>query len=773
MKRVLKSLLACYGIMLMSAASFAQANIIAAEYFFDTDPGFGNGTTVGAITPAINIAALAFNANVAPLSNGMHTLFVRTKNVNGTWSITNKLNVAKVQAVGGNSNLISNINKAEYFYDTDPGFGNGTNIPITAATTISSLVFNADVSTLATGIHTLYLRVKDGTGWSNTNRIIFAKAQLLSGNPNTVSTITKLEYFYDTDPGFGNGIDVPITAAANINGFVFNANVNALPSGMHTMYIRSKDAQGKWSETQQYYFAKAQSLSGNPNTIANIVKAEYFYNTDPGFGNGTDIPLTAANDINGFVVNANVASLPTGLHTFYIRTKDAQGKWSIASRFQFSRIQGLSPNPNMLSKIYKAEYFYDTDPGYGNGTNIPVAASYNVSMLTFNADVTALTNGVHTLYARTRDSLGKWSETNKYTFAKVQAIAANPNTISNIVKAEYFYDNDPGYGAATDIPVVAGSNISAMSFNVDVSSLTNGVHTLYLRTKDAQGKWSVVNRTMFAKVQAVASNNNSITNISRVEYFVDIDPGFGNANAVLFTSGTDVANISFNVDMTVFANGPHTLYVRTKDNVGKWSITNVFPFNGGTAPLSVKLLSFDAKLQTDNTVQLEWVTAQEKDVDFYKIERSYNASEWTFVGQQKPVATGNIGEQKYNLLDAQPGKGIIYYRLTEIDLNGNTTTAPIRFVRLDDGRLTASSVYPNPNDGKHINISSTLFSEGKTTISIISIDGKLHYREEVNDANATVVTIVAPDLAAGHYFINLQGKEKTESLKLEVVTNLP
>lgn len=772
MKRIFKRMLTCFSVLLIGIVSTAQVNIVDAEYIFDNDPGFGYGTSIGAITPAINIASLAFNANVAPLSNGMHTLYVRSKNANGTWSVTDKLYIAKVQSVGGSNNLISNFSKAEYFYDTDPGVGNGTNIPLTAATNISSLVFNADISAVNTGLHTLYVRTKDATGWSITNSLLFAKIQGLSGNPNTVSNVVKLEYFYDTDPGFGNGTDVPITQAQNLSNIVFNANVTSLATGIHTLYIRSKDAQGKWSETQQLYFAKVQSLLGNPNTITNIVKAEYFYNNDPGFGNGTDIPLTAANDINGLVVNANVMSLPTGLHTLYVRTKDAQGKWSITSMFQFSRIQGVSPNPNQLSKINKAEYFYDNDPGFGLGTDIPVSASYNISSLNFNADVSLLSNGVHTLYARTRDSLGQWSITVNYTFAKVQALAANPNTISNIVKAEYFYDIDPGFGVATDIPVAAGNNIANLSFNVDVSSLTNGVHTLFLRTKDAQGKWSVVNNVVFAKVQSLAANNNTINNISRIEYFVDTDPGFGNANDVPFSSANDVANISFNVDMTVLVNGPHTLYVRTKDITGKWSITNVFPFNGGTAPLSVKLIAFDAKLQTDNTVLLEWITEQEKDVDYYKIERSTNTNDWAFVGEQQPKAQGNIGQQQYRMIDTHPGKGIVYYRLSEVDLNGSQTIAPIRFVRID-GTQTISKVYPNPNDGKHINISSSLFGEGKTTISILSIDGKLYYRQEVNDINATTITVVAPDLSAGHYFVNLQSNDKTESLKLEVVANIP
>ena len=50
-----------------------------------------------------------------------------------------------------------NINKVEYFIDTDPGFGLANNITITPSTSID-VDFNIDLNGVANGFHILYLR---------------------------------------------------------------------------------------------------------------------------------------------------------------------------------------------------------------------------------------------------------------------------------------------------------------------------------------------------------------------------------------------------------------------------------------------------------------------------------------------------------------------------------------------------------------------------------------------------------------------------------------
>ncbi len=109
MKFLLKYLALSVLLSATTCVGFAQ-NIINAEYFFDTDPGVGNGTALSVGTPSDSVD---FNATVSTtgLSRGYHLLYVRTKSNTGKWSLHQArriyINELKITA-------------AEYFYDTDP-----------------------------------------------------------------------------------------------------------------------------------------------------------------------------------------------------------------------------------------------------------------------------------------------------------------------------------------------------------------------------------------------------------------------------------------------------------------------------------------------------------------------------------------------------------------------------------------------------------------------------------------------------------------------------
>lgn len=86
-------------------------------------------------------------------------------------------------------------------------------------------------------------------------------------------------------------------------------------------------------------------------------------------------------------------------------------------------------------------------------------------------------------------------------------------------------------------------------------------------------------------------------NITRVEYYVDNDPGYGKATALIITVGTNLTNLSINVDIAPLSSGVHIVGVRSQDENGAWSFDNkwlfVKPFaNSGSGVPNITMVEY-------------------------------------------------------------------------------------------------------------------------------------------------------------------------------------
>ena len=139
------------------------------------------------------------------------------------------------------------IHHFEYFFDADPGVGNATSVAVTTpATNLSNFNFAPSIATLGTGLHHLYVRAVDSSyRWSLSAATLFYKEAIVT---QPLANIIGAEYYIDNDPGFGNGVPVPISPVPNVS-FNIAPNIGALSTGLHHLFVRIKNADGKWSLT--------------------------------------------------------------------------------------------------------------------------------------------------------------------------------------------------------------------------------------------------------------------------------------------------------------------------------------------------------------------------------------------------------------------------------------------------------------------------------------------------------------------------------------------
>lgn len=288
----------------------------------------------------------------------------------------------------------------EYFIDTAPTQGGGTSFSFPAVDTANQ-VLNVPVSSLSTGFHNLFVRVKNTTGiWSHyEGRLFYVISSLtIPSEP----AIVQGEWFIDTDPGFGSGTAINFASADTVNQ-VISVPVASLTTGFHNLFIRAKNAQGIWSHHQGrlFYVIPSLTIPSEPT----LLSGEWFVDTDPGFGSGNAIAF-AQNDTVNQVIDVSLANLTSGFHYLFIRAKNADGIWSHHEGRLFYVIPSLVIPSE--PQIAYAEWFVDTDPGFGNGEPLTYPATDTLD--TF-VDLSSpnFTLGIHTLFIRAKNEDGIWS----------------------------------------------------------------------------------------------------------------------------------------------------------------------------------------------------------------------------------------------------------------------------------------------------------------------------------------------------------------------------
>ena len=350
------------------------------------------------------------------LSDGAHTFHLRVRNLEGGWSPV----FTTVEMVEGGSGgaPARRLVQAEYFWNTDPGEGNGT--PVAASDggldeTVEELLASGIPSGgLSDGAHTFNLRVRDLEGcWSP----VFTTVVMVEGGSGGAPPrrLVEAEYFWNTDPGEGNG--TPVAASdGGLDETVEELLASGIPSGglsdgAHTFNLRVRDLEGGWSPLFTTVVMVEGGSGGAP--ARRLVEAEYFWNSDPGEGNGT--PLMASDGGLDETVEELLASgVPTfgllnGAHTFHLRVRDLEGGWSpLFTTVVMVEGGGGGAPPR---RLVEAEYFWNSDPGEGNGT--PLVASDGA----FDATVEQVLGaglpssdafGPQTFNVRVRSQQGPW-----------------------------------------------------------------------------------------------------------------------------------------------------------------------------------------------------------------------------------------------------------------------------------------------------------------------------------------------------------------------------
>ena len=174
-------------------------------------------------------------------------------------------------------------------------------------------------------------------------------------------------------------------------------------------------------------------------------------------------------------------------------------------------------------------------------------------------------------------------------------------------------------------------------------------------------------------VVAVSTGASAFTNIDRL----------ASTGSATGAGGADVAGTL--TSALIATASPAAIFTlgATNDNFG---------FGQATNPLPVQLSSFSARRQATNAVAVRWTTASEKNSVYFEVQRSFDGR--TFGPIAKLLAQGtSTRATAYATTDEQAPAGPLYYRLHQVDTDGQKAYSPVIAVGGDQADIV---LYPNP-----------------------------------------------------------------------------
>ena len=233
----------------------------------------------------------------------------------------------------------------------------------------------------------------------------------------------------------------------------------------------------------------------------------------------------------------------------------------------------------------------------------------------------------------------------------------------------------------------------------------------------------------------------------------------------------DLVPIKFNVDADTSDFSNYTLDVA--NNTILWQgLTSFSEGSGGTTPdvvTPVELLSFTGVAE-DRLVILNWVTATEINNDRFEVQWSDDAVSFIHIGEVAGNGTTQE-DQYYSFIDREALTGVNYYRLRQVDYDGQYEYSPIISVQVEELQEKASfKLYPNPVTDGRFNLDMTGFREGETVqLNIVNLSGNTIRQYEVRAGEGVQEIELPQDTPQGVYSILYQFRGRIESDRLMIL----
>ncbi|MEY3238060.1 MAG: hypothetical protein RI883_2161 [Bacteroidota bacterium] len=205
-------------------------------------------------------------------------------------------------------------------------------------------------------------------------------------------------------------------------------------------------------------------------------------------------------------------------------------------------------------------------------------------------------------------------------------------------------------------------------------------------------------------------------------------------------------------------------------NIIEWKTSNGpvigFVHFGSPIPLTVEFISLSVN-QSQNTTNLTWIVASERENDLFKIDISTDDVNWINLDNVNSVGDHN-DEYTYNLeVENLKIYNQTYFRLSQTDKNGINTILAIKTLNVKKDQIT---LFPNPiNNRENLTVSVQSSQQINSECFIYNSAGQVIVKENIElEKGTNAVHFEISNIEQGIYFVKLSNVEQTQALKLIV-----
>jgi hypothetical protein len=362
------------------------------------------------------------------------------------------------------------------------------------------------------------------------------------------------------------------------------------------------------------------------------------------------------------------------------------------------------------------------------------------------------TNGINASGAHNNTIIGN------YIGTEITGTTALGNTANGIYLGSGSYSNAVGGTTAGTPNIIAYNGDDGVEVNGS-TSITNPIrqNSIYCNTgKGINLNYStgVQGNNGYPKPVILAADNNGANGTSSPNALVELFYGAcGQGQQYIVTVTADAAGVWAYVGTLTLPNCLIATETSSTNNTSEFS-TCVIISNA----LSVSLLNFDA-YDLNGKVNLVWSTTNEKDNDYFIIERSEDGNYFQEIGKVKGAGNSSVNLD-YSFLDQNCIYKTLYYRLKQADYDGKFIySKKIKFET--DNAISAWKAYPNPSNGFY-RIAGNSLPDNLELINIYGVSSPI----EMGEVEGTNFTVDLETAAIGIYYLKIKFNDHSEIIKL-------